>query len=172
MLEVVEKLEDKLKLLDESLVDPANLSDRAKLIELNQERRRLEAMLEVGRKYREIMQGIADVQEIISGDEDAELVALAREELEQYESQVDDAEQKFKMILLPRDPDDDKSAVVEMRAGTGGDEAGIFVGNIFHPVCAEVLQLPQAGDVLHTLVVEFTHTNGKCPQRRDIFKIQ
>jgi peptide chain release factor 1 len=131
MLDIVEKLEEKLNLLDQELANPANLSNRHKLIELNRERRRVEEILQVGRRYREVRNGIDEARQIVREGEDAELVALAREELDKHEVEIDDLELKFKMLLLPRDPDDDKAAVVEMRAGTGGDEAGIFVGDIF-----------------------------------------
>ena len=131
MLDVVEKLEQRLKDLDQELIDPANLSDRKRLIELNRERRHVEDVLSAGRSYRKIRTGIDEAREIIDDGGDAELVEMAREELRQYEEQIDEAETQFKLKLLPRDPNDDKSAIVEIRAGTGGDEAGLFAGNIF-----------------------------------------
>ncbi|RKX24402.1 MAG: peptide chain release factor 1 [Candidatus Zixiibacteriota bacterium] len=131
MIEVVEKIEERLALIDQELVDPANLSDRAKLIELNRERRHIEGILSVGRHYRDIVKGISGAREIIEEGGDEELVAMAREELEEHEANIEQAEMDFKLKLLPRDPNDDKSAVVEIRAGTGGDEAGLFTGDIF-----------------------------------------
>ncbi|UCG63003.1 MAG: peptide chain release factor 1 [Candidatus Zixiibacteriota bacterium] len=131
MQELVEKLEAKLKALDETMSDPAVLADQKKLIELNRERRHLEDILSAGRKYSKIMKGISDAREIIDAGEDTELVAMAREELAEYESKIDDAERELRLKLLPRDPNDDKAAIVEIRAGTGGDEAGIFVGDVF-----------------------------------------
>jgi len=131
MLELVEKLEEKLKALDDQMADPANLSDQKKLIALSRERRHLEDILAVGRKYRTTVKGMTDAEEIIRANEDAELVQMAREELAEYEAQIDEVEQAFKLMLLPRDPNDDKPAIIEIRAGTGGDEAGIFVGDIF-----------------------------------------
>jgi len=131
MLELVEKLEEKLRTLDEQMSDPVNLSDQKKLIALSRERRHLEDILATGRKYRTTVKGIADAEEIIQAGEDAELVEMAREELAQYEAQIDEVEQEFKLKLLPRDPNDDKPAIIEVRAGTGGDEAGIFVGDVF-----------------------------------------
>ncbi|MBD3258446.1 peptide chain release factor 1 [candidate division GN15 bacterium] len=131
MLDIVEKLEERLVQLDKELADPANLSDRKRSIELNRERRHLEEVLEAGRKYRDIKKGMADAREIINETDDKEMAQMAREELEQFEEQVNAAEKDFKVKLLPRDPNDDKSAVVEIRAGTGGDEAGLFAGDIF-----------------------------------------
>ncbi len=131
MLDLVAKLEDKLRLIDEQMIDPAVLSNQKKMIELNRERRRIVEMLEAGRRYREARLGIDEAREIIKSDNDPEVAAMAREELARYEAEIDDLEKEFKLRLLPRDPNDDKAAVVEIRAGTGGDEAGLFVGDLF-----------------------------------------
>jgi peptide chain release factor 1 len=131
MLEIVDKLEQKLKALDEAMSDPANIMDTKKMIELGRERRQLSIILESGRAYKKIKVALDEASEIIAQGGDEDLIAMAREELAQYESQIDEAEQKFKVKLLPRDPDDDKAAIVEVRAGTGGDEAGIFSADIF-----------------------------------------
>lgn len=131
MLDIVKKIEARLDELDQQLVDPANLSDRAKLIELNRERRHIDGVLAVGRNYRRLRISIDDAREIIKDGSDAEMVEMAREELEESEGQLEAVESEFKLKLLPRDPNDDKPAMVEIRAGTGGDEAGLFVGDIF-----------------------------------------
>ena len=131
MLDIVEKLEQRLAALDESLSDPTVVSDQKRFIALNRERRQLAVTLESGRRYRQIAKGIADARELVAAADDPELVEMAREELEKYEAQIDEAEKEFRFKLLPKDPEDDKSAVVEIRAGTGGDEAGLFAGDIF-----------------------------------------
>lgn len=131
MLEIIDRLEQKLKSLDEAMSDPVNLADNNKLIELGRERRQLTNILEAGRKYRKIKLGLQEAADIIERGTDDELLAMAREELAAYESQVDEAEREFKLKLLPRDPEDDKAAIVEIRAGTGGDEAGLFAADIF-----------------------------------------
>ena len=131
MLDILDKIEARLVELDKELIDPQNLSDRKKQIELNRERRNIEEILEAGRKYREIMNVIKDAREIIREGGDEEMVAMAREELEENEARVEEAEFEFRLRLLPRDPNDDKAAVVEIRAGTGGDEAGLFVADVF-----------------------------------------
>ncbi|MFZ5979848.1 MAG: peptide chain release factor 1 [Candidatus Zixiibacteriota bacterium] len=131
MLSIVAKLEQKLSDLDKAMSDPKNLSDMKKMAALGRERRQIEGILVVGREFRKVMKGIEEARELLAGEDDEELLAMAREELEAYESRVDDLEQEFKLKLLPRDPNDDKSAIVEIRAGTGGDEAGLFVGDIF-----------------------------------------
>ncbi len=131
MLEIVEKIEERLEELDTALADPANLSDRQKLIELNRERRHIVEILEAGRKYRKIVNGASEAREIIKAESDEELIEMARQELKVCEDEMADAEREFKLKLLPRDPNDDKSAVVEIRAGTGGEEASLFAADIF-----------------------------------------
>ncbi|MFQ6007895.1 MAG: peptide chain release factor 1 [Candidatus Zixiibacteriota bacterium] len=131
MLELVDKLEEKLKEIDALMADPAVLSDRQKMIELNRQRRQLEDILQVGRKYRQIKVGMDEARDIIKKDEDEELVTMAREELAMYQAKFDEVEKEFKLKLLPTDPDDDKPAIVEIRAGTGGDEASLFAGDLF-----------------------------------------
>lgn len=131
MLDILDKFEEKLTELDRALADPANLADHKKLAALNRERSHTVDVLEVGRRYRTIVTGIDEAREILRAGEDEELVGMAEEQLAEYESQIEEVEREFKLILLPRDPTDDKAAVVEIRAGTGGDEAGLFAGDIY-----------------------------------------
>lgn len=131
MLELVKKLEEKIKAIDEQMVDPANQANNSKLIELNRERRRVDKILQVGLEFRRIKNGMDEAREIIAAGEDDELVAMAQEEFKDYESKFEAVETEFKLKLLPHDPADDKSAIMEIRAGTGGDEAGLFAGDIF-----------------------------------------
>jgi len=131
MLNLVDRLEQKLKEIDKRMADPVILSNRTEIIELNRERRYLEDILKVGRKYRQVRLGIDEAREIIDSSDDDELVAMAREELAAYETEYDSIEKELKLKLLPSNPQDDKAAIVEIRAGTGGDEAGLFVGDMF-----------------------------------------
>jgi len=131
MLDLVDKLEQRLKEIDKQMADPTVLSDQKRMIELNRERRHVEDILLVGRKYRQVRMGIDEARQIISSSDDDELVAMAQDELVVYNSEFETVERELKLKLLPRDPKDDKAAIVEIRAGTGGDEAGLFVGDIF-----------------------------------------
>ncbi|MEA3297646.1 MAG: peptide chain release factor 1, partial [candidate division Zixibacteria bacterium] len=131
MLDIVSKLEEKLDELDREMSDPDNLSDRKKSIALSRERRRVESILEVGHKYRRLRISIEEAREIVSTSSDEELVAMAHDELAEYESEFSKAEREFKLKLLPPHPDDDKAAIVEIRAGTGGEEAGLFASDLY-----------------------------------------
>ncbi len=131
MLDLVEKLEEKLRALDEKMVDPEIVVNQKEIIRLNRERCHLEEILSTGRKYRDTRMGIDEAREIIAANEDPELVEMAKEELSEFEAQIDEIEKELRFKLLPRDPNDDKAAIVEIRAGTGGNEAGLFAGDMF-----------------------------------------
>jgi len=131
VLDLVARLEEKLTGIDRRMADPALASDQKRMIELGRERRQVEHILEAGRHYRKIATAINEANQIIEAGEDEELVAMAQEELAEYEGQLEAAELEFKLRLLPKDPNDNKDAIVEIRAGAGGDEAGLFAGDIF-----------------------------------------
>lgn len=131
MIEIVEQYENRLQEIDRELAEGAAGSDRKMLIELNRERRRVEDILKTGREYRKAKQAIDESREIISSSEDKDLIEMAKEELAEYQPGFEALENEFRMKLLPRDADDDKPAIVEVRAGTGGDEAGLFAGDLF-----------------------------------------
>lgn len=131
MLELVEKLEKRLEEFDRQMTDPVNLSNNKKMIELNRERSNLEDILEIGRKYRQVAIGMQEANDIIKAGEDDELIEMAKDELAGYEENFEKFEKEFQLKLLPRDPNDSKNVIVEIRAGTGGNEAGLFAGDIF-----------------------------------------
>jgi len=128
---MVEQLRKKLDDIDQRMSDPAIGSDQSRMKELGRERRRVAEMLEVGEKYRAVVKAVNEAQEIIDADEDEELVAMAREELAANEEILPDLEMAFRLKLLPPDPADDRAAIVEIRAGTGGEEAALFAGDLF-----------------------------------------
>lgn len=131
MLEIVEKLESKLKVIDDQMIQPEILSDQKRLIGLTRERRTLESILETARRYRQAHVAVDEANEIVASSDDEELIAMAKEELETSQTSLEELEQELKMKLLPQDPNDGKAAVVEIRAGTGGDEAGLFAADLF-----------------------------------------
>lgn len=131
MLEIVEKLENKLKAIDDQLAQPEILSDQKRMINLTRERRNLDSILETARQYRQARVAVDEANEIVASSDDEELIAMAKEELETSQTSLEKLEQELKMKLLPQDPNDGKAAVVEIRAGTGGDEAGLFAADLF-----------------------------------------
>ena len=131
MLEIVVKLETKLSAIDDQIGQPEVLSDQKRLIALTRERQNVASILETALKYRQAREAVDEASEIVASSGDEELVAMAKEELETWQTNLEKLEQELKLKLLPQDPNDGKSAVVEIRAGTGGDEAGLFAAELF-----------------------------------------
>lgn len=113
------------------ITDPAIIANMKKYVPLNREYKQLEPVVEALDTYRNLLSNIDSAREMLSEEKDEELKEMAKEELELYQKQVAPLEEEIKLLLLPKDPEDDKNAIVEIRAGTGGDEASIFAGDLY-----------------------------------------
>jgi peptide chain release factor 1 len=113
------------------ITDPAIIGDMKKYVKLNREYRQLEPLVDAMNAYRDLLSNIRSAKEMLAVEKDNELKEMAREELDLYQEQLESLEDSIKLLLLPKDPEDDKSAIVEIRAGTGGDEASIFAGDLY-----------------------------------------
>jgi peptide chain release factor 1 len=113
------------------ITDPAVIADQKRYVKLNKEYRELEEIVEMGKQYKNLVDNIDSSRKMLKEEDDEEMRALAREELDELEEKKPEMEEKIKMLLLPGDPEDSKNAVMEIRAGTGGDEASIFAGDLF-----------------------------------------
>lgn len=111
--------------------DPSLVTDASKFTEVAKERARLEPTVDAYRDFRQVQADIADSKEILEESSDDEMKSLAREELSELEEQHDLLEKRLMVLLIPRDPMDDKNVILEIRAGTGGDEASLFAGDLF-----------------------------------------
>ena len=130
MRDKLQTIIDKHSLLSEQLADPEIFNDQKKLTTTAKEHSSLEDVVNVGKEYLAVLQNIEDDKSILDGD-DAELKEIAQEELIELESRKDKLESDLKILLLPRDPNDDKNLILEIRAGTGGDEAALFAADLF-----------------------------------------
>ena len=131
---IIEKLEQIAIRYDEiakQMVDPEVINDMGRYVKLNREYKDLAEIVSTYHSYKEITENITDAKEIIQHEDDAEFKALAKEELEEYLVKKVELEEKIKWLLIPKDPNDNKNVIMELRAGTGGDEACIFVEDIF-----------------------------------------
>tara|TARA_S200000501_G_scaffold335346_1_gene339958 strand:- start:25538 stop:26602 length:1065 start_codon:yes stop_codon:yes gene_type:complete len=128
--EKLQTIIDKHSLLSEQLADPEIFNDQKKLTTTAKEHSALEDVVNVGKEYLAVLQNIEDDKSILDGD-DAELKEIAQEELNELESRKDKLESDLKILLLPRDPNDDKNLILEIRAGTGGEEAALFAADLF-----------------------------------------
>lgn len=131
MIDIVEKYENRLEEINNEMVDPAVLSDQTRMTALSRERRHVEEILKTGRAYRECVKAIDDSRQIMKESDDPEMTEMAREEIESAEKKLGPLEEKLKILVVPRDPNDAKNAMVEIRAGTGGEEAAIFAADLF-----------------------------------------
>jgi len=131
MLDLLKKIDDRYQAVSEELSRPEVLRDQGRMKNLAREHRHLEHILEVGSRYRRLLRTIKEAEEIIAADEDADLVEMAQSELEENESKLEEVASELRLILIPRDPNDDKNVVVEIRAGTGGDEAALFAADLY-----------------------------------------
>lgn len=113
------------------IVDPDIISDMARYVKLNKEYRDLEEIVTVYKAYKSVLDNIQSSKEMLASEDDPEMREMAKMEIDTLEHQKPDLEEKIKYLLIPKDPEDDKNAIVELRAGTGGDEACIFVEDIF-----------------------------------------
>ena len=114
--------------LGEMLSSPDIISDIKRMTTLSKERSSLEDIVEKAQEYKSIISQINDTKEMLY---DSEMAEMAKEELKELEAKIPLLEDEIKILLLPKDPNDDRNIIVELRAGAGGDEAAIFVGNLF-----------------------------------------
>jgi peptide chain release factor 1 len=131
ILEKSARIEIRLREIEKLLEDPEILRQPEKNIALNREYRSLRPVLEKAEDYRKLLSKIEGDSEIVRSTADAELKEIARQELEENKSALDRTEQEMKRLLIPRNPEDEKSAIVEIRAGTGGEEAALFAGDLY-----------------------------------------
>ncbi|MCW8805919.1 MAG: peptide chain release factor 1 [Ignavibacteriaceae bacterium] len=127
----LEKIKNKFDNINEQLSDPGISSDREKLISLTRERSDLSEIVEAYSRYAEVLKNIKGNKEIIDTVSDEELVSMALAELEELKIERDKLEEEIKLLILPKDPNDDKDIIMEVRAGTGGEEAALFAGDLF-----------------------------------------
>ena len=131
LLQKLEKIKVRFDQITQQLSDSSYGSDREKMIALNRERSDLEEIIQAYEKYSNILKNIEGNREIIAAKADREIVELAEAELEELKVQKEEMEEEIKIILLPKDPNDDKDVILEIRAGTGGEEAALFASNLF-----------------------------------------
>jgi peptide chain release factor 1 len=130
VLERLDQIEAKYEELGRELADPALLSDQKRFQAVAKQHRDLEPVVEKFREHRKLAEGVAEAKAMLA-DTDADVRAMAEEELAQLEPKLPVLEEELKVLLLPKDPNDEKNVVVELRAGTGGDEASLFVAEMF-----------------------------------------
>jgi len=129
--EKLARVADRFDELDRLMSDPAVVADYGRLNELAQERSELEELVETFRRFQRIEQQVAENKVLIEDNSDPEMAELAEMEMEELDSEYSRLEAQLKTLLLPKDPNGDKNVIVEVRAGTGGEEAALFGGELY-----------------------------------------
>lgn len=131
LLEKLEAINIRYQEVGKMIVDPEIISDMKRYVKLNKEYKDLGEIVKVYNEYKDVLGNIETNKEMLSEEEDPEMKEMAKEELELMEARKLELDEEIKFLLIPKDPEDNKNAILELRAGTGGDEACIFVEDIF-----------------------------------------
>jgi peptide chain release factor 1 len=131
ILEKLKGLKIRFEEVELQITNPEVIADMKKFVTLNKEYRELEPIVDVATKYENICGNIESAKEILIVEKDPEMLEMAKGELDELAEQLTKLEEEIKFLLIPSDPQDKKNAILEIRAGTGGDEASIFAGDLF-----------------------------------------
>ncbi len=131
MFDKLEGLENRYKELENLMSDPEIINDQAKFREYSKEYSSLKEIVEKYGEYKQVESDLEDARELLEEESDEEMRNSFKEEVEELEAKKQSLEEEIKVLLVPKDPNDDKNVFVEIRAGTGGDEAGLFAGDLF-----------------------------------------
>ena len=131
LLQRLEGIDARFEEISTLITDPSVIADMKRYVKLSKEYKDLEKLLHTTNKYRQLLRGIDEAREVLASETDEDLRELAKEELEANTAAIPAVEEEIKLLLIPEDPEDDRNAIVEIRGGTGGDEAAIFAGDLF-----------------------------------------
>lgn len=131
MLDKLEAIKNRWEDIAGKLADPDMMKDMKKYAQLNKNYKDLAPIVKTYENYKEVLSNIEHNKLVLKTDDDPEFKELAKMELDELEEEKNKMEDEIKFLLIPKDPEDDKNAVLEIRAGTGGDEAAIFVGDLY-----------------------------------------
>ena len=133
-MDILERLDGLVSRFEEVstlITDPSVIADQKRYVKLTKEWKDLGKIMEARKEYMGCLQNIEDAKEMIAMEDDADMKAMLREEMAASEQRIPELEEEIKLLLVPADPEDDKNIVMEIRGGTGGDEAALFAGDLF-----------------------------------------
>ena len=130
MSEKIQIVKQRFDEVNDLIIQPDVIADQKRYIQLNKEYKDLKKLVDKGLVYESLMSNVEEAQEIISDGSDAEMVEMAKMQMEEAKAQIPALEEEMRVLLIPKDPDDAKNVVMEIRAGAGGDEASIFAGDL------------------------------------------
>ena len=130
MLEKIQIVKQRFDEVNDLIIQPDIIADQKRYVQLNKEYKDLKKLVDKGLVYESLIYNVEEAQEIISDGSDAEMVEMAKMQMEEAKAQIPALEEEMRVLLIPKDPDDAKNVVMEIRAGAGGDEASIFAGDL------------------------------------------
>ncbi|MBQ2370840.1 MAG: PCRF domain-containing protein, partial [Muribaculaceae bacterium] len=131
LLERLDGIEGRFEEVGTLITDPSVIADQKRYVKLTKEYHDLELIVNATRRYRQMLSNIEEAQEVLKTETDEEMRALAKEEIDVANEELPKLEEEIKILLVPADPDDSKNCIVEIRGGTGGDEAALFAGDLY-----------------------------------------
>ena len=131
MLDRLQYVKQRFHEISDLIIQPDIIADQKRYVQLNKEYKDLKALVDKREEYITLDANIQEAQEILSDGSDAEMVEMAKMQMEEAKERIPELEEEIKFMLIPKDPEDAKNVMVEIRAGTGGDEASIFAGDLF-----------------------------------------
>lgn len=131
MLDRLESVERRYAELDTLMADPAVSADYTRIQTLAKEQASIRTLVDLSRQYRAVLRQIEDAQSLMREETDADMAALAREEEQELQADKERVEAELRLALIPKDPNDEKNVILEIRAGAGGDEAGLFASDLY-----------------------------------------
>ncbi|MFA8299473.1 MAG: peptide chain release factor 1 [Hyphomicrobiales bacterium] len=131
MLDKLEAIKRRWEEIAEQMNDPANQADMKKFIQLNKDYKELEPVVKAYKKYKNTLDNIESAKQVIAEETDEDFKAMAKEELTELSDKIPAMEEEIRLLMIPSDPADNKNAILEIRAGTGGDEASLFAGDLY-----------------------------------------
>ena len=184
MFDRLDQMEARYEDLGKQLSDPNIVSDQENYRKVSKQHRDLEPIVEKFREYRNLKTGIADAKAMLA-ESDPEIKEMAQAELDELQPRLEPIEEALKVLLLPKDPNDEKNVILELRAGTGGDEAALFVAEVFrmylrfaeqHKWKVEILSQTESGighglkDV--TAIIEGDHVYSQMKYESGVHRVQ
>lgn len=131
LLEKLEGLVARYEEVGTLITDPAVISDQARYVRLTKEYKELEDLMSARKAYATLLDNLEEGKDLLVNEQDPEMKEMAREEVAACEAKIPQIEERIKLMLVPKDPEDSKNAILEIRGGTGGDEAALFAGDLF-----------------------------------------
>ena len=131
MLQKINIVNQRFDELNDLIIQPDIISDQKKYVQLTKEYKDIKTIVDIGEVYKSLLDNISEAEEIISTEKDPEMIEMAKLQLDEAKKEIPKIEEEIKELLIPKDPDDAKNVVVELRAGAGGDEASIFAGDLY-----------------------------------------